>query len=441
MSVVVTRRTPEFRASAYGSLTLGSSPTAGQRTANTNTIQAAITAAQNSGSGGKVVFDWNGEVATDGGLTINGATQSVAVTIEGMGPIATTLSTNSGNLFTLTAASYLTVRDCRLISRSGGGHVFSCTTNISHALFENLRLKQENAAKAIYYHVGNDYIDNTWRHVDVEITASHTIAAWHIRSDAANRNLWSDIRPTHSGNYVWDIETTAVGSYANGNVIEHVTSEINAGGIVRLAGCDNTRLSDIGIYDLGTSTKDLISLDQSATGLNTGFTTLVNIQRHGFSLGVGLYDVNVNSGANHLFVNCGGITILQINAQGKRIDVWGSSNVTVSNDGATLYVTSKSAVQGIKFGTGAVWGAQPKGSKTWDPPSLASGAQQTTTVTVTGAALGDAAEASFDKDLAGTTLRAYVSAANTVTVVHRNDTGGAVDLASGTLRAVTRSIA
>lgn len=83
----------------------------------------------------------------------------------------------------------------------------------------------------------------------------------------------------------------------------------------------------------------------------------------------------------------------------------------------------------------------PTGSKTMDWADLASGAEQTTTVTCTGAALGDLAEASMSVDLAGTKLTAYVSAADTVTVIHRNDTGGNVNLASGTLRVATRRIA
>lgn len=73
-------------------------------------------------------------------------------------------------------------------------------------------------------------------------------------------------------------------------------------------------------------------------------------------------------------------------------------------------------------------------SKTYDPGSIASGAQITTTVTTTGAAMGDFVQASFSLDLAGLTLTAYVSAADTVTVVLVNHTVGAVDLASGTLR-------
>jgi hypothetical protein len=75
------------------------------------------------------------------------------------------------------------------------------------------------------------------------------------------------------------------------------------------------------------------------------------------------------------------------------------------------------------------------GSATFDPANLADGAGETTTVTVTGAALGDYATASFSLDLQGITLTAWVSAANTVSVRLQNESGGALDLASGTLRA------
>ena len=85
--------------------------------------------------------------------------------------------------------------------------------------------------------------------------------------------------------------------------------------------------------------------------------------------------------------------------------------------------------------------AGARGSKTQNWASLASGSSQSTTVTCNGAALNQAATASMSLDLAGTVLDAYVSAANTVTVVQTNNTGGAVDLASGTLYVRTRRIA
>lgn len=75
------------------------------------------------------------------------------------------------------------------------------------------------------------------------------------------------------------------------------------------------------------------------------------------------------------------------------------------------------------------------GSATYDPPSLVDGTGTTTTVTVTGAALGDFALASFSLDLQGISVTAYVSAANTVSVRLQNESGGTLDLASGTLKA------
>ena len=76
------------------------------------------------------------------------------------------------------------------------------------------------------------------------------------------------------------------------------------------------------------------------------------------------------------------------------------------------------------------------GSATFNPASLADGAGETTTVTVTGAALGDFAIASFSLNTQDLIVTAWVSAANTVSVRFQNETGaGPVDIASGTLRA------
>lgn len=57
-------------------------------------------------------------------------------------------------------------------------------------------------------------------------------------------------------------------------------------------------------------------------------------------------------------------------------------------------------------------------------------------VTVPGAALGDFVLCSLGVDVVDTVVKAEVTAANVVTVVVQNDTGGAVDLASTTCRIV-----
>lgn len=82
-----------------------------------------------------------------------------------------------------------------------------------------------------------------------------------------------------------------------------------------------------------------------------------------------------------------------------------------------------------------------RGTATFNPASHLDGAGETTTVTVAGAALGDPALATFSLDLQGIMVTAWVSAANTVSVRFQNETGGTIDLASGTLTAIVQKIA
>ena len=81
-------------------------------------------------------------------------------------------------------------------------------------------------------------------------------------------------------------------------------------------------------------------------------------------------------------------------------------------------------------------------SATWDPPNIVNGASSATTLTVGGAAVGDAVLASFSNALGGLALTAQVSASDTVEVRLLNNSGVAVDLGSGTVRVrVTKGIA
>ena len=72
-------------------------------------------------------------------------------------------------------------------------------------------------------------------------------------------------------------------------------------------------------------------------------------------------------------------------------------------------------------------------SETKDWGSIADGDEAAQEVTVTGAQLGDFAMASMSIDITDLMLSAAVTAANTVTVIAANNTGGAIDLGSGTL--------
>lgn len=70
---------------------------------------------------------------------------------------------------------------------------------------------------------------------------------------------------------------------------------------------------------------------------------------------------------------------------------------------------------------------------TYDPPSIADKSSTLSSgITITGAALGNYVQVGAPYDLQGLSATAYVSATNTVKILLVNNTGGAVDLASGT---------
>ena len=76
-------------------------------------------------------------------------------------------------------------------------------------------------------------------------------------------------------------------------------------------------------------------------------------------------------------------------------------------------------------------------SCTLDSGSVSNGATDTDTVTVPGVALGDMVIGmSITVSEAGLVRRAYVSAANTVTIVTYNPTAGAINLASTNLQLI-----
>lgn len=123
-----------------------------------------------------------------------------------------------------------------------------------------------------------------------------------------------------------------------------------------------------------------------------------------------------------------------------------NTKTTNSVEGVAPYNPVIGDTNATRFGqrtkSGIIYGSADTvlyGSTTFNPADLTDGTGETATVTVTGAGLGDFVEAvSFSLDLQGISLTAYVSATNTVSVRFQNETGGNLNLASGTLRVIVR---
>jgi hypothetical protein len=111
-----------------------------------------------------------------------------------------------------------------------------------------------------------------------------------------------------------------------------------------------------------------------------------------------------------------------LNLFGQDVRVGGGQSLTIFKRGSTWYLKNFWQTRYLE------------GTLVYDPPSLADGAGADAFVTVTGAALGDLCIASFSVNVAGITKTADVVNANTVRVRFQNESGGTLDLGSGTIR-------
>jgi hypothetical protein len=125
-----------------------------------------------------------------------------------------------------------------------------------------------------------------------------------------------------------------------------------------------------------------------------------------------------------------------------------AKSLTMFSGGAWIFVLPKSGMRvwvideaKLYRYDGAAWvEALPsilRGSITFDPANAVDGAGETSTsITVTGAALGDLVVVSFSLDLQGILLTGYVDATNSVKCRFQNETVSTINLGSGTLRAL-----
>jgi hypothetical protein len=122
---------------------------------------------------------------------------------------------------------------------------------------------------------------------------------------------------------------------------------------------------------------------------------------------------------------------------------WSMRNGSTTGTVIATFPASQIGIAIVKF-NGSAWvllggtnleetDLEIHGTFAWDPGNLADGAGETKAdIAATGAAFGDYVEVAAPYTLQGITLTSYVHATDTLAARLQNESGGAVDLASGT---------
>lgn len=372
--------------------------------------------------------------SNDRGISVNGATiQNILIT-------GCLLKSNTKEGLLLSSGSHVTVSGCQIISNSTNGVTLSGTTNdlvITGCKIESNTTDGISGTASRGLISSNLIQSNGAQGIDVDATGTElSITGNTIRNNTTVGVTCRIARGNVSGNIVSDNGTIGISAidtdysvfkgnlvYSNGNAgitINRGRGMIITSNVVYLN-------DDDGIRFINTPTHSIIEgntvLDNNQSGGSfdnieiTGTNCLIqgNICRQGLETNKPLRGIIINSGTDNVVRN------------NDLASAGSSANFTDSG-------TTTIAYQNV--GDDAVIVQHLTGTKTYDPASISDGAQTNTTLTVTGASVGDVVSIGFSTAItAGAIMVGAVTSANTVTVTLVNHTGGVLDLASGTLRA------
>lgn len=195
------------------------------------------------------------------------------------------------------------------------------------------------------------------------------------------------------------------------------------------------RVEDFGVDASGTpiGVSGIVISGSKRSVVASNILCVPGISPHASSRGIHLQSRTWNSTTYHSTHNLIEGNLVSGLNQGIREEDANNKNNSFSSNKFVSVTTPYSGITAPSQIDGAL-----SNFKTWDPASVANGASAFTLLTVPGAVLGDYAEVAFSLTVANMSISAFVSAADTVTVVLTNNTGSAVDLGSGTLRARVR---
>jgi hypothetical protein len=405
---------------------------------------------------------------------INGATVAVIGAGASGGPLITTISSVVGTTVTLAAAASTSVVGALFYVKGKGFH----TVNFSDTHVYNLYLDQYasfgSATSAIVYSADNYFaadairfeacavIGNNFGMIDMragytQIDLVQNLA--HVVDVGAGSTgyVYRCGAGTLTNHKLGDVQIVGILKYSSGTLKKAFLSSDDTltitgrtitqsdysdngweGGCFRsnISGRVVTSAPTNGSWDLsesyivrspvgGNSPGGTCSTAGTFGVLNSGLTTCDTIA--GSSL------ITLNSASGGLSRNKF-ITITGVSGRFKIVDIQTQPIITALLSAPVGTTVTGAAVAFAAPAFIRTLGLELIGSTAYDPPSIAAAGSTTTTVSVTGASLGDFCEASFSISLAGLSISAYVSAANVVTVTFTNNTAGAIDLVSGALR-------
>lgn len=263
--------------------------------------------------------------------------------------------------------------------------------------------------------------------VDANYTApaDASLIRWNVPAQLAGRSIDFSLVPAGSEVQVEVIDSNGQNVEEAGLIFILNDTAPRVVNIRSVDGAGTVVLSDgtTAEYDIGTSGTTVALNDGNIT--RSGTLTQSALARFlgavsGAAAGLNRVDVGL-SGTFPSVIFEEGATVWAIQALGGlfRFEASGSGNVfslDVSGGGLTTALTAN-LNNGAKIGSaGGSINAILVGTATWDPGSTATGTVVSTTLTVTGAAVGDVAIPSWEDTTAGWVVTAFVSAANTVTV-------------------------
>ncbi len=221
--------------------------------------------------------------------------------------------------------------------------------------------------------------------------------------------------------------TTGTITTGTKSLVVNSTTDLTVGDYITIAGVSGTKY----VTNISTSVNTTVNSDSASAGtiLYVASTSSFVVGNY-YVVGQGTAReeiIQVDTVGTGLINTCLPLTYTHTASDADSVKAMVYINSAASASVTDAAVAFSSAIFST-FGT-----INLQGSATWNPGSLNDGVGETSSgITVTGAALGDFVLVSAPYDLQGITCNGYVSATNTVTIRLQNETGGTIDLASGT---------